>query len=38
MIRDTSFAAGGCRADSVRVNDGTSVDVTHLMIAAFGDQ
>jgi hypothetical protein len=38
MIRDTSFASSGCRADSVRVSDGTSVDVTHLMVAAFGDQ
>lgn len=38
QIRDTGFAAGVSRIDSIRVSDGTSVDATELMVAALGDQ
>jgi hypothetical protein len=38
MVDDTSFAGGGARVRAVRISDGASVDITQLMVSAFGDQ
>ena len=38
MVRSTDLAVGTTKVDAVRISDGVSVDVTALMVVAFGDQ